>query len=289
MAAAQRSLLAALLTAVVLLTIVAGALAGGPTGGAVGTWFEAAASRLGSELGGIGSALPFGYAFAAGMLASVNPCGFVLVPAYLGRCLGLDGRRAGRRAMIRALGFSAAVTAGFVGLFGVAGVTLGILGAAILASLPWLGLAVGVLLVAVGAMGLVGEQTPALAVGDGLAGRLGEVAVRPGPLGHVAFGLAYGLASLGCALPIFLSVVAGATTRGPAGAVGLFVLYGLGLGAVLTAAALVATALGTEVVARLGRVRRLVPAAGAALLVLAGAYVTYYWLTAGALLARIAG
>jgi len=99
--------------------------------------------------------------------------------------------------------------------------------------------------------------------------------------------MAYGLASLGCALAIFLTVVGGATTQGLLGAVGLFILYGLGLGVVLSTAAVAATALGTEIVARLGQARRLMPAAGAALLLLAGAYVTYYWLTAGGVLAKL--
>jgi cytochrome c biogenesis protein CcdA len=287
MSAAQRAVPAALLTAVVLLAIVAGAVVGGPTGGAVGAWFEAASGRLSAGLGWMGAALPFGYAFAAGMLAAVNPCGFVLVPAYLGRYLQPDRPTPRGRLLLRALGFSGAVTTGFITLFATAGVVLGIIGAAIVSSLPWLGLAVGVLLVGTGALRLVGGPSPSLAAGEELGGRLAQDAVRPGLVGHAVFGLAYGLASLGCALPIFLTVVGGATTQSFLGAVGVLVLYGLGLGAVLSAAALAATALGTEVVARLGRVRRLVPATGAALLVLAGAYVTYYWLTAGGILARM--
>ncbi len=287
MAAAERAVPAALLTAVVLLAIVAGALVGGPTGGAVGMWFEVASGRLSSELGGIGAALPFGYAFAAGMLAAVNPCGFALVPAYLGQCLLPEGRTVGGHLVLRALRFSGAVTAAFVALFAATGLALVTVGAVIVPSLPWLGLMVGVLLVAGGALALVGGPSPSLAAGEGLAGRLGQTAARPGFLGHATFGLAYGLASLGCALPVFLTVVGGATTQGFPGAVGLFALYGLGLGALLTAAALAAATLGSEVVARWSRVRRWVPAAGPVLLVLAGAWVTYYWLTAGGILARV--
>jgi cytochrome c-type biogenesis protein len=242
---------------------------------------------LSDGLSGVGAALPFGYAFAAGMLAAVNPCGFVLVPAYLGTLLWTDGRVARWRLLGRALGFSAAVTGGFVVLFVAAGLLLGGLGSVVAFSLPWLGLVVGMLLVAAGALALSGVQSPSLAAGEQLAARLGDATTLRGPLGYAAYGVAYGLASLGCALPVFLTVVGGAMTQGVAAAVGLFILYGLGLAAVLSAAALVTAALGTSLVARLGRVRSLMPAAGAALLLLAGAYVTYYWLTAGGVLARL--
>jgi cytochrome c biogenesis protein CcdA len=32
--------------------------------------------------------LPFGYSFGAGMVSTVNPCGFSLLPAYLSLYLG---------------------------------------------------------------------------------------------------------------------------------------------------------------------------------------------------------
>jgi cytochrome c biogenesis protein CcdA len=278
---------AALLAAVVVMATVVGALAGGPTGGALGTWFAAVSGGLSARLSGVGAALPFGYAFAAGMVTAVNPCGFVLVPAYLGRYLSADGRTGRRRLLLRAVGFSGVVASGFVGLFAAAGLVVGALGAAVVPWLPWAGLVVGLLLVLAGALAVLGGPAPSFAVQEGVATRLGEAASRPGLPGYLAYGLAYGLASLGCALPIFLTIVGGAMTQGLAGAVGLFVLYGLGLGAVLSATALAATVLGTEVIGRAGPLRRFVPAAGATLLLLAGAYITYYWLTAGGLLARV--
>src|SRR5207253_5133298 len=88
---AARVVPAALLAAVLVAATVLGALAVGPTGGAVGTWFEAVSDGLSVRLSGVGASLPFGYAFAAGMVTAVNPCGFVLVPAYLGRHLRADG------------------------------------------------------------------------------------------------------------------------------------------------------------------------------------------------------
>ncbi len=41
-----------------------------------------------SFLGKWGLLAPLGFAFAAGMVAAVNPCGFAMLPAYLGLYLG---------------------------------------------------------------------------------------------------------------------------------------------------------------------------------------------------------
>jgi hypothetical protein len=90
-----RAVRAAVLATVALAPTVAAAVAGGPTGDGVTTWFEGLSGRLGAGLDGVGAALPFGYAFVAGMIAAVNPCGFALIPAYLGSYLWSDGRRAG--------------------------------------------------------------------------------------------------------------------------------------------------------------------------------------------------
>ncbi len=104
------------------------------------------------------------------MLAAVNSCGFVLVPAYIGTYLWTDGRTTRWRLLLRALGFSGAVTAGFVVLFVAAGLLLGGIGPAIVPSLPWLGLVVGVLLIAAGAVALVGG--PSSSERRRIAGRL---------------------------------------------------------------------------------------------------------------------
>ena len=52
--------------------------------------------------------------------------------------------------------------------------------------------------------------------------------------GYAAYGTAYALASLGCTLPVFLGVVGTSLQlHGLATAIGQFVLFGLGMGAVL--------------------------------------------------------
>ena len=62
--------------------------------------------------------------FLRGMVASINPCAFVLLPTYLVYFLGVEAEHGGsqRASVRRALVVSAAVSAGFMGVFVVAGI-----------------------------------------------------------------------------------------------------------------------------------------------------------------------
>ena len=61
--------------------------------------------------------------FTAGLLAAINPCGFVLLPTYLVYFLGMENLRPGaeRASVLRALKVSLAVSAGFMSIFVVIG------------------------------------------------------------------------------------------------------------------------------------------------------------------------
>src|SRR5258708_38371374 len=184
---------------------------------------------------GIGAAIPLGFAFGLGMGAAVNPCGCALLPTYLGLYLGTaSGERIPWPAQVkRALQVSAAMTVSFVALFGAAGLILGFLGAAVGGWLPWVSLTTGGVLAIAGGRLLAGASLEAPA-GERLAGRLGGAANGTGVLAYAAYGLAFALSSLGCTLPLFLTVVGiGLTRGGIAGAVRQLVLYALGMGAVV--------------------------------------------------------
>lgn len=254
---------------------------------------ESASTASTSLLGRIAIALPFGYAFGAGMVAAVNPCGFALLPAFLGLYLGGQGAaetgRSRRRHALHAVWISAMVTASFVALFGIVGLALGAVTAAITGVFAWLGLIVGIALVLFGGIMLHTGARPTN-LGGRLAGRLGTYARRTDTRGYLAYGLAYGLASLGCTLPIFLTVVGGTlTARTLPAALGQFVLYALGMGFVLTVLTLGAAFFKYAALNGIRRVTRYVHAMSALLLLIVGAYLIYYWLTIGGLLAGVGG
>jgi cytochrome c biogenesis protein CcdA len=225
------------------------------------------------------------------MVAAVNPCGFAMLPSYLGLYLGTDdgsegGEHLGKR-FLRGLRISGTVSASFVVLFGIAGIALSLASAVIAKSFPWVGLAVGFMLVFGGGRMLAGGTLYA-SFGERMADRMRGGVRQPGLRGYFAYGLAYGLASLSCTLPIFLAVVGSAlAVNGLLAGMVQFVLYAAGMGLVISALTL-GVALFKH--AALGGVRRVLPFVqplSALLLLVAGAYIIYYWLTLGGLLRSI--
>lgn len=273
-----------------LLAAVAGSLFTGTGLGTVTGTVESLVSVSSTFLNNAADLIPLGYAFGAGMVATVNPCGFAMLPAYLGLYLGADevvgqtgatGRRLGQALLVSVL-----VTAGFVLLFGVAGLLISAGARALITYMPWVGLAVGGLLVATGAW-ILGGGSLHVGVGDRLAAGVGtpnQASVK----GYFLFGLSYGLASLSCTLPVFLTVVGGTVAAsGFLGASFQFVMYALGMGFVILVLTL-GMALFKEAV--VGSIRKALPyvqVVSAVLLMLAGAYIVYYWLTLGGLLEAI--
>jgi cytochrome c biogenesis protein CcdA len=182
---------------------------------------------------------------------------------------------------------SGVVTLSFVLLFGPAGMVVSAATSAAAAYFPWVGLVVGVVLVLVAGRMIAGHPIYG-DLGDRLADRMGAAARRRGPWGYAAFGLAYGLASLGCALPVFLTVVGSALVlHGFLAGLLEFLLYGLGMGAVMAVLTLAMALFRGAALGRARRLVRIVNPASAALLLATGGYVVYYWLTLGGLLERL--
>jgi len=244
-------------------------------------------SQLASTwLGRVADFLPLGYAFGAGMVAAVNPCGFAMLPAYLGLYLGRDEERFAQASALRrfaqALVVAAAVSAGFVVLFGITGLVIAAGGHFIVGVFPWIGLSIGVLLIALG-LWLVTGRTVYTSLIERLATRLGAPGQK-GIRGFFVFGIAYGTASLSCTLPIFLSVVGSAiAVQGYLSGATQFVSYALGMGLVIVGLTLALAVFKGAVVSILRKTLPYFQTLSAALLLLAGAYIVYYWLTVGQL------
>jgi len=216
-----------------LATLSVAAIAAIATGSGIGPVTGAIESLSGSSstaLGRVVSAAPVGYAIGAGMVTAFNPCGFAMLPSYLGLYLGVadgtDSRSGVGFCVLNALRIGGTVSISFVLLFGLAGIVLSLAAASVSRWLPWLALAMGVVLVFTAGRVLA-------SVGEELAARLGARTRQVGLGGYFAYGLAYALGSLSCTLPIFLAVVGSALARNGflAGAL-QFVLYALGMGLV---------------------------------------------------------
>jgi len=251
--------------------------------GGVNAFVEALSGRSSTFLGGVGLA-PLGFAFVAGMTSAVNPCGFAMLPAYLGLYLGSNPKAGDHmhpaRQLARAQLVGLVVTLGFVLLFSIVGLVIGVGARFVVDVLPWLGMAVGVLLTVAGSWLLGGGKLYA-----GLAARAASRMGNPNQVsmrGYLLFGLSYGTASLSCSLPIFL-VVVGTTlaVSGILAAVGQFILYALGMGLVIM---VLTQGMALFRGAMVGALRKLLPYIqpfSAVMMIVAGAYIVYYWLTIG--------
>jgi cytochrome c biogenesis protein CcdA len=203
-----------------------------------------------------------------------------MLPAYLSLYLGTEEagfeKRSALGRALRAVLIGIVVSLGFVLLFGLAGVIVAAGGSVILGIMPWVGTVIGAVLVLMGLWMLAG-RTLYTGLFERLAGRIGDpkaMSVR----GFFLFGLAYGLASLSCTLPVFLAVMGGGLAAGSfASGAGRFVSYGLGMASVLLVLTLALALFKGGVISRLRRVTPYVQPISAALLVLAGAYIIFYW------------
>jgi len=242
------------------------------------------AGSAGDSLQGAGNALHLGYAFVLGMTSAVNPCGFALLPTYLGVYLGTDAahRRSWLGQLGRAVLVSFTMTGSFVLLFGAAGVVLEAAGAIVGPLLPWLSITVGVLLVLAGGRLVAGRSLTA-SPAERLADSFGSTAAgHVGLPGYAAYGFAFALSSLGCTLPLFLSVVG--TGISDAHVLQDVLLYALGMGSVVLILTLLVAIVGRGVFAHIRGTGRMLQPLGALLLLATGGYIVYYWLSAGGIL-----
>jgi cytochrome c biogenesis protein CcdA len=218
--------------------------------------------------------MPLGLALVAGALASVNPCGFPLLPAFLSFYVGAgedDLPRAPAR-VGQGLLVGLLVAAGFLGVFAVIGIPIAYGVTQLTSAIPWAGLGIGILMVIAAVAGLAGRS---LYVSPR---RPLTVKRQRRPLTMVWFGAAYAICSLGCTLPIFVALVGAslATASVIEGTI-VFGAYGLGMATMLMALSLGA-ALARDGLAR--RLKGLLPymqRIASGLLLIAGTYLTYYW------------
>nr|MCS5667812.1 cytochrome c biogenesis protein CcdA [Dehalococcoidia bacterium] len=184
---------------------------------------------------------------------------------------------------VRALAVGLTVTAGFVVLFGLVGIIIAAGAGFIGYLLQWLGLVIGIGLAIVGAW-MVGGGKLYTGVAARAASHMGNPA-QVGMKGYFIFGISYGTASLSCTLPIFLAVVGiSVAGRSISSVFGDFLLFALGMGIVIIALTLGMAFFKTAMVVALRKALPYIHSVGPWLMVIAGTYIVFYWLTVGDLI-----
>lgn len=223
--------------------------------------------------------IPIYFAFTAGIIAAFNPCGMAMFPAYVGYQVGsISGTDGVIKLVIRGLSRGVAVTLGFVTVFGSLGLILAIGGKFIAPFLPFLGLGVGIGITLVALWMLYHKRTFAL---PGLSGF--EVGALTDVPSTFLFGIAYALASVSCALPIFLAAIG--IVVGSGLTVGTFLdvvlgslSYSLGMGLVMTGVTISALFFENSLSRIISRATVYVDILGKIAMLGAGIYLIWYWL-----------
>ena len=215
----------------------------------------------------------FAYSFMLGMLAAVNPCGFVLLPAYLLYFLGIDGDNqvATRAPLQRALRVSAAVSAGFLVVFLVVGSISRLFTQWIELNAKYAGFVIGLVLVGLGISMLFGWK-PSFATS--IPGAKKDHSTRA----MFVFGVGYAIASIGCTIGLLTTAILGSiSTNGFASGVISIVMYGLGMSLLVTALTVTLAAAKTGLSKMLKRSLRYIDKVAAGFIAVTGVYLTWYW------------
>lgn len=210
-----------------------------------------------------------GLAFAAGMVAAFNPCGFAMLPAYLTLVVGEQGRIA---ALGRALSATAMMALGFLTVFGAFGLLTASFASRIQRYLPYATVVVGISLVALGVWLLLGRE---------LTFRWAARGARWAPTARLGsmfgYGVGYAVASLSCTVGPFLAVTGSSLREGSlAGRVAVYAAYAAGMALVVGALAVAVAVASSALVANMRRVLPHINRADGLLMVIVGLYVGWY-------------
>ena len=233
------------------------------------------------------------FAFGAGLLSPLNPCGFALLPAYLVYYLGAgeESQHPLLDRVSQGLSVGGALSVGFGGVFVLGGLLVSLGLRSLITAVPIGAVVIGVVLAAIGVAMLAGRRLAFLAKRQPSPGS--GVGYR-----HiVVFGAGYAFASLACTIAVLLAVIAVALgAHNPAQLVGVFLAYGTGAATLLMALTVSAALAKQSMLAGTRRLLPFVERVSAALLVASGAYLVLTNLPglkstalAGDLFARVSG
>lgn len=216
----------------------------------------------------------FAYSFILGVLAAVNPCGFILLPTYLLYYLGSELNReieSPATTLRRGLTVGVAVSSGFIGLFLIVGIISRSFTTVIRDNAKYAALIIGIGMIAMGIAMFRGWKPPVIQP---------NMTMRKQRTWRnmFLFGIAYAVASIGCTIGLLISVILGSVGRhGFVSGVFSIALYGLGMGLLVTSLTIALAFTRFSLVTNLKKSFRIFDKFSAAAVALTGLYLTWYW------------
>ena len=216
----------------------------------------------------------FAYSFILGVLAAVNPCGFILLPTYLLYYLGTELNRENESpatTLRRGLTVGIAVSSGFIGLFLIVGIISRAFTTVIRDNAKYAALIIGIGLIAMGITMFRGWKPPVTQPNM-------TMQKQRTWRNMFVFGIAYAVASIGCTIGLLVSVILGSVGRhGFVSGVLSIVLYGLGMGLLVTSLTVALAFARFGMVSNLKRSFPVFDKVSAIAVTLTGLYLAWYW------------
>ena len=212
--------------------------------------------------------------FIRGLVAAVNPCGFILLPTYLMYFLGMSSGVPGsqKASITRALKVSAAVSTGFLAVFLVAGILAEYFTDWLTGNSKYATGAIAVVLIVLGIAMLFGYKPPFMTPQINTGKK--DQTVKS----MFIYGVAYAVASIGCTIGLFIATVFSTTqVDGFAAGVANTLAYGAGMALLVSALTVGLAFANTSLLKFLRRSMQYVDRIAAAFVVLSGLYLAWYF------------
>jgi len=214
------------------------------------------------------------FAFTAGLVATINPCGFAMLPAYLSYFLGTEEAEAlnEKTGIGRALITGLTVSSGFVAVFSIIGLLVSAGLSAVRQIVPWLTIFIGCTLIVLGIAFIFGYRL-----------RIFLPNFKEGPNNRnlkslFLFGVSYAIASISCGLPTFIVVVSTSASNFTTGLISFFA-YSIGMALVLTALTISLAIARQSLLVKLRLFLPKVDRLAGSLMIIAGMYLVVFWIT----------
>jgi cytochrome c-type biogenesis protein len=207
------------------------------------------------------------FTFTAGVFVLFSPCAFPMFPGYISLYIGTDAttKKAVEGGTVCALGL--------LTLFTAIGVVVSVIGSLAFTFIPHLELLVGLFMITMGLSMILEISMPTFLPSI-------RIQQRNKLLGIFLYGVAYGLATIGCSAPIFFSILMYTIMLGePFQVLLTFVSYAAGMALPLVVITIVVVKSRDFLVRKFVRATSLLHRVGGVVLTLSGIYLTISYIS----------
>jgi cytochrome c biogenesis protein CcdA/peroxiredoxin len=239
-------------------------------------------------------------AFVTGVLSFFAPCAFPLLPGYMSYVLSRKeaeaetvtgkGRRLYEANLKRSAMGGIVAACGIVGIFSLAGILVAATGSTVVAYVSYLTPVIAVIIAVMGLLMLIdktawaermlsGITSKVQTKLNGLANNRGGKKLKLGTYrGLFIYGAGYGIASMGCQAPVFVAIIiAGFVAGGFWNALWLFVVFGLGMGAMMVMVTVMVGMAKGMALKKMASAMPYIKRVSGLILLVAGVYLAWYY------------